>query len=236
MAPMRLARLAGFLYLVIIVCGISSELFIRSSLIVAGDANATAANILASRSLFRLGFVLDSIMLLADVAIAIVFYLIFRPVDQLISLTAAAFRLMQAAILGFNLLNYHGALLLLGGAGYAAHLAGPDLNALALYLLDLHGHGYDLGLIFFGVSNLALGYLVVRSGFVPGVFGYGLVAAAVVYLLGSYVRFVAPELLALVEPLYLVPLLAELGFCLWLLVKGVRVPDPNESSTRKMLP
>lgn len=77
-SPLVYARTAGVLYLIIIVFGIFSEVFIRFSLIVEGDASATAMNILASEGLFRFGFVADSIMLLSDVAIAILFYVLLN--------------------------------------------------------------------------------------------------------------------------------------------------------------
>jgi hypothetical protein len=221
--PPVYARVAGLLYLVIIVSGIFSEAFVRSSLIVAGNANATAANILASGPLFRIGFAADALMLLCDVAVAVLLYMLLRPVSRTLSLTAAAFRLTQAEILGFNLLNYHAALLLMSGAGYASAFEPEQLHTLGMFFLDLHGHGYDLGLLFFGVSNLILGYLVVRSGYFPALLGYALMAAAAVYLTGSLARFLFPDYLSLVTPAYIVPLLAELSFALWLLAKGARV-------------
>jgi len=221
-SPLLCARLAGVLYLVIIVFGISSEVFIRASLIVSGDAAATAGNILASPDLFRAGFAADALMLLSDVAIAVLFYQLLKPVSGTLAMTAAAFRLMQAAILGFNLLNYYAPMLLLGDGGRVSAFEPAQVQALALLFLDLHRHGYDLGLIFFGLSNLVLGYLVVRSEYFPAVLGYGLQAAGVVYLAGSFTLFLAPAHVSLVEPAYVVPLLAELSFCLWLLIKGVR--------------
>jgi hypothetical protein len=223
--PLIYARVGGLLYLIIIVFGISSEVVIRSSLIVPGDADVTASNILQSQTLFRMGFVADSIMLLADVAIAVVLYILLKPVNRILSLTAAAFRLMQAAILGLNLLNYYAALLLLTGAGYIATFEGKELNLLAMFFLNLHSHGYDLGLIFFGVSNLILGYLVIKSKYIPAILGFGLIGAALVYLSGSYARFLFPSYVSFMEPVYIIPLIAELSFCLWLLVKGVRVQE-----------
>jgi hypothetical protein len=105
--PLKYAGTAGLLYLVIIVCGLFSELFVRSALIIWKDAETTAGNILASQGLFRVGLVADSVMLFADIAIAVILYLMFRPVNRPLSLTAAAFRLTEAAILGFNLLIYY---------------------------------------------------------------------------------------------------------------------------------
>lgn len=226
--PLAYARIAGLLYLLIIVFGVFSEAVIRSNLIVKGDAAATAANILANQALFRAGFAADIIMLLSDVAIAVLFYVLLKPVSRVLAMTAAAFRLTQAAVLGFNLLNYYSSLLLLNGSEYTSAFGTRQSNALAMLFLDMHSHGYDLGLIFFALSSLILGYLVIRSGYFPGLLGYGLMAAAAVYLVGSCMRFLLPAYASYIAPVYIVPLIAELAFCLWLLVKGIRF-QPNES-------
>lgn len=223
-SPLLYARFAGIMYLVIIIFGISSEVFIRSTLIVSGDATATATNILTSQSLFRAGFAFDVIMLFSDVVIAVIFYQLFKPVSKTLALMAAAFRLIQAGILGANLLNYYAPMLLLGNTGYMGLFEARELHAFALFFLELHGHGYDLGLLFFGLSNLLLGYLVIKSGFLPGILGYGLQAAAIVYLLGSFTLFLFPAYSSFIEPAYIIPLLAELSFCLWLLIKGIKTP------------
>lgn len=223
-ALMPLARWAGGLYLIIIVCGIFGEAYVRASLLVPGDAPATAANILGAEGLFRSGFVADVLMLLSDVAIAVLFYLLLRPVSRTLALMAAAFRLTQAAVLGLNLLNYYAALLLLQGKVFAEAFSGEQLAGLAMLFLNLHSHGYDLGLLFFALSSLILGYLVSRAAYLPSLLGYGLIAAALVYLLGSLSRFLFPEYLSLIAPAYIIPLVAELAFCLWLLFRGVRVP------------
>lgn len=226
------AKVAGALYLLIIVLGISSELFIRASLVVTGDAGATAANILASPALFRAGFAADAIMLLCDVAIAVLFYQLLKPVSKTLALMAAAFRLTQAAVLGFNLLNYYAPMLLLSEAGYLNGFSSGQVYGLVSLFLELHSHGYDLGLLFFGLSNIVLGYLVIKSDGFPVISGYGLQAAGIVYLAGGFVRFLLPEYSSLVEPAYIVPFIAELSFCMWLLVKGIKVgPDLRQAET-----
>lgn len=226
------AKVAGVLYLLIIVLGISSELLIRASLVVNGDAGATAANILASPALFRTGFATDAIMLLCDVAIAVLFYQLFKSVSKTLALMAAAFRLTQAAILGFNLLNYYTPMLLLSETGYLNDFNNGQVYGLVSLFLELHSYGYDLGLLFFGLSNIVLGYLVVKSDKFPIIFGYGLQAAGIVYLVGGFVRFLLPEYSSLVEPAYIVPFIAELSFCMWLLVKGIKVgPDLRQAET-----
>ncbi|NQV80807.1 MAG: DUF4386 domain-containing protein [Alphaproteobacteria bacterium] len=223
-SPLREARAAGGLYLIIIVCGVFSEAFVRAALVVPGDAAATAGNILASEGLFRVSFAADSIMALSDVGLAVLLYVLLKPVSQTLALMAMAFRLLQTAILGVNLLNHHAALLILNGAGTLSGFDPDQLNALALLSLDVQRHGYALGLLFFGVNSVLVGYLLFESGYMPRVLGVMMVGAGVVYLAGSYLQFLIPSLADGFVPAYIVPLLAETSLCLWLLVKGVDIP------------
>lgn len=222
-SPQTLARYAGGFYLIIIVLGIWSEVFVRSSLIVPGDAAQTATNIMASEGLFRLSFTADSIMAFSDVALAVLLYILLRPVSPILALMAMVFRLIQTAIIGLNLLNHYAALLILNGKEQLAALTGEQLNALVLLSLDIHGHGYDLGLLFFGINSLLVGYLVFKANYLPRALGVLMAVAGLVYLTGSYLLFLAPALADAFSPAYLVPLVAEASFCLWLLVRGVNL-------------
>jgi hypothetical protein len=131
------------------------------------------------------------------------------------------FRLTQTAVITLNLLNYHAAVLLLKGPGYATVFGVAQLNSLSSLFLDLHSHGYDLGLILFGVHCLILGYLIAKSLYLPKAIGYLVMAAGVTYLIGSYTRFLFPDFVEAVSPIYLVAIVSELSLCLWLLIKGV---------------
>jgi hypothetical protein len=222
-SQVSVARLTGLLYLVIIACGLFSELYVRSSLIVNGDADATAGNILAAEGLFRLGFASDLVVFLCDVAVAVLLYVLLRPVSRTLALMAAAFRLAGTAIYGVNLLNYFAALLVLGGADYLAVFDPAQRNALALLFLDAHKHGYDLGLVFFGLHCLALGWLLLKSEAFPALLGVLMALAGLGYLVGSFTLFLFPGQVTAVEPVYVAPLVGELALCLWLLIKGVRI-------------
>jgi hypothetical protein len=219
--PSTVARLAGALYLGIIVLGVWSELAVRAPLAVPGDPAATVANIREAGSLLRLSLAADTLMAVFDVALAVLLFVLLRPVSALLSLVAMAFRLIQAAVIGAALLNQQAALLVLGGGG------GQELAAL---FLDLQSHGYDLGLIFFGVNSLVTGYLVYRSGFLPRLVGAGVIAAGIVYLAGSYLRILAPGWVDAFAPAYAVPLVAETAFCLWLLLRGVDADRWNRAA------
>lgn len=224
-APLSIARIAGGLYIVILVAGIFAEFFVRSGLVVAGDAAATAANIVASEGLFRMGIVADLLMIASDIAVGLLFYLLLRPVSQGLALLAAFFRLAQAAILGANLLNLLVALELARPAAGAAGLGAGPAQALALLFIRAHGIGYALGLIFFGIYLFILGALILRSGYIPRVLGGMLMLAAAAYLADSFAQVLLANYAAyawIFGPAVFVPaLVAELALALWLLVRGV---------------
>ena len=210
----RQIRLAGLFYLVIIVAGLGAELGLRGPLIDLADAEATATAILDAPGRFRLAIAADLVMALCDAGLAILLYLIFRSVAPVLALSAMVFRLIQTVLIAANLMAMQTAWLLIsGGDGLA------DAEALALIFLDLHGHGYDLGLVFFGVNSLIMGMLIWRSGVFARAFGIGLGAAGLVYLTGSALRFFAPDLSAAFAPAYGVTILAETAFCLRLLLQ-----------------
>ncbi len=227
------ARVAGLLYLIIIGTGIFAEFFVRQPLIVAGDAAATVANLTAATSLFRLGIASDLVMLLCDVTLALLFYILLRPVNQALSLLAAFFRLMQAAVLGANVLNLFAVLQLIGGADYLAGLGAAQIEAQVLLSLEAHAIGYTIGLIFFAVNSLVFGWLVLRSGYLPKLLGILLMVAGVGYLIDSFALTLLPNYAAYAEILALVvfapAIIGELAFCLWLLVRGI--PEQPVSNT-----
>ena len=226
----KVARMAGVLYLVIIVTGIFAQFFVRSTLIVPGDPSATAAKITASESLFRAGIAADLVMIIADVAIGILFYVLLRHVSHALALLAAFFRLAQAATLGINLLNLLFALELLGGAGYLSVFGTEQLHALALPYLNAHATGYALGLGFFAFSILILGYLIFKSDAFPRILGILLLLASFGYLLDTFARVLLVNY-ADYQPIFdtavIMPaFIAELALGLYLLIKGVRAPRP----------
>ncbi len=223
-SPLIIARVAGVLYLVIIAAGIWSEMTVRAQLIVPGDAAATAANVLHFEGLFRASFAADTIMALCDVVLAVLLYVLFRPVGPVLALSAMVLRLVQAVIIAVSLLHQHVALLLLTDATYSA-LEPGSRDALAALAIETHAHGYDLGLIFFALNCLALGRLIAISGYFPKSLGLLVGAAGIAYLIGSYTLFLAPDYADAVAPVYFVSIVAEVAFCLWLLIRGVDVAE-----------
>lgn len=219
----KAARIAGVLYLVITVAAIVAHFYVPSELIVPGDPAATASNIKASEQLFRLGIASEFIVLLSEIVLSVILYGLFRSVNRTVSLTAAVSRLTMTTIHGMNLLNYFFVLLLLGGAGYSTLFTPDQVHALVSLFLDAHSYGFTIGIAFLTIHVFALGYLIVKSGYVPRVLGVLFIAAGFGYLIDSF----ATLLLTNYEttPVYLaLPIaVAEIAFPLWLLLKGVNV-------------
>ncbi|MGB5556828.1 MAG: DUF4386 domain-containing protein [Paracoccaceae bacterium] len=207
-------RLAGLFYLIIIVAGLGAELGLRGPLIDLADADGTATAILAAPGQFRRAIVADLLMALCDAGLAMLLYLVFRCVAPGLALSAMVFRLIQTVLIAVSLMDLLTAWLLLTRTDGLA-----DAPSLALVFLDLHAHGYDLGLVFFGINSLIMGMLVWRSVLFARSFGVGLSIAGVVYLVGSALRFFAPELSSAFAPAYGLTIIAETAFCLRLLLQ-----------------
>jgi len=114
-SPQVYARIGGWLYLIIIVVAIFAELFVRDRLIVSGDATATANNIVASGLLFRISIAVEQIWLVCAIAVALILYVLLRPVSKNLALLAAFFNLVSIAVEVVATVSLFAVLLLLGG-------------------------------------------------------------------------------------------------------------------------
>jgi uncharacterized protein DUF4386 len=223
-SPRTLSRIGGVLYLIIIVAGACGELLVRNSLIVSGNATATANNIMASPLLWRIGIAGDLIMHVCDVPLMLIFYLLLRPVNKSLALLAVLFNLVQTAVLAANKLNLLMPLFLSANAEYLQAFDPGQRQALAYLSIRAHGHGFNVGLIFFGFTCLVLGYLIFKSGYFPRILGVLMQIAGLCYLTNSFVLILAPDFEKQLFPAILLPaFVAELSLALWLLVKGVNV-------------
>lgn len=220
----KLARIAGILYFVIIVCAGFAEGYVRSGLIVPGDATATANNIVASEWLFRVGFVSDLIAFLSDLVVSVLFYILLKPVSKTLSLIAAALRLLaHPAIASINLLNHFMAIQLLSGADYLSVFQADQLHALALFFLNMHHIGYLIAGAFFGLHLFILGYLLYKSDLFPGILGILLVIASGGYLAESFGSFLFPGHEALLGWIVgITAVVGEVSLAFWLVIKGIK--------------
>lgn len=224
MSPSAYARFAGVLYLVITVAAIFAHMVIQEQFIVAGDAAATAANIAANETTFRLGTVgSELIILLSEIVLAVVLYVLLKPVSKTLSLVAAVSRLAMTTIHGLNLLNYYFVFQLLNGGSIATAFSPDQVNALVTLFLDAHSIGFTIGIAFLVPHVLVLGYLIVQSGYFPKVLGFLFIAAGFGYLFDSIGLLLVSGYTTTPGLVAAVIALAEIAFPVWLLVKGVNM-------------
>lgn len=206
-----------------IIFGLFAEIASRGSLIVGSDAAATARAILASEPLFRTGLAADLAMLACYVGVTTLFLDIFRPVHAGISRMAAAFSMIGIAALAADTLLLLAPLRLLATTPYLAELGASQREAAALLALKLHGDGYDVSLVFFGIYCLMLGWLAWRSGFLPKAIGALMMLAGACYIFNSIADLVAPVFARTLSPHLMDPtLIGEAALALWLLLVGAK--------------
>jgi hypothetical protein len=225
-SPQVYARAGGIAYLIIIIAGAFGEMYVRGGIIVSGDAATTAGNILSHSPLWRIGIAGDLLMHVCDVIVMMCIYVLLKPVNKNLALLAILFNLIQTSVLVINKLNLLMPLFLLGSADYLKAFDPQQLQSLSYLFLKAHGHGFGIGLIFFGFECLILGYLIFRSGFLPKLIGVLIQIAGLCYLINSFAMIVAPGFsnFSLLIPAFI----GECSFCLWLIIKGVNVQKWRE--------
>lgn len=223
-SPKLKARIAGFLYLIVIVFGAFAELGVRARLVVPGDPTVTAQNIMAHQTLYRLGFAAEVFYLACNVPLIVIFYGLFKVVNQKIALLEAILGLVSTAVEAVSLLAHYAPIVILGGASYLSAFTPAQLQAASYLSLQLFEVGFAICLVFFGFDCLALGYLIVHSNFFPRIIGVALAIEGLGYLVNSFTLFLAPAWQARIFPYFTVTALAEVALALWLLVMGVDEP------------
>jgi hypothetical protein len=224
-----LARIAGSLYLTVAIFGGFAHLYARSRIYVPGDAAATADNIVANSALFRFAFVADLIQATVFMLLGMALYLLLKHVNENIGRAMVVFVAISVAIICLNMIHHLAALLLATDASYASTFGPEGSNALVLLLVDMHHYGYLIAQIFFGLWLLPLGYLVYKSGMFPRALGVLLMIGCFGYLIDTLALFLVPNIGGAISTFVVIPAaVAEFWMVLYLLIKGVRVPQPEQ--------
>lgn len=226
----KAAIIAGIAILVMTIAAVFANDIVRARLFVPDEIVATTRNIQNSEMLFR-SFILSwLIVLICDVLAAWGLYVLFKPVNQPLSLLMAWFRLVYVGILGIALINFVHILLLITSEHYMAAFDTGQLNAQVSIFIKAFDETWALGLIVFGFHILLLGYLVLKSGYVPKIFGILLLLAFLGYLLMNLSKLLIPnqqEFITLIGWIFILPMvLGEVGLGVWLFFKGGKTMQP----------
>ena len=217
------ARIAGFLYLLLAIAGPVRLMYIPSTLFVPGNSEATANNIVAHESLFRLGIVSDLFCGTILIFLTLALYRLFKGVDRYLAVLVVILGgVLPAAIDFFIVLNDSAALILARGADFLSAFDKPQRTALAMLFLRMHGQEILAAEIFWGLWLFPLGMLTYKSRFLPRFLGVWLIINGFGYLAMSFTGLLLPDYASRVEKITFPALIGELAFLLWLLIRGAK--------------
>lgn len=219
----KAARVAGAIYLSMIFTAPFSLLYVPNTLIVRGDAAATAGKILAHETMFRLAIAAEMVNAVIFVLLAMALYRLLSGVDPWQARLMVGLVLVSSAVTLMNLVNNIAALTLFHGADFLAVLDKPQRDALGMLFLRLHGQGNYVNELFWGLWLFPFGVLVMRSRFLPRILGLWLLVNGAAYVVLSFIALLVPEYSQLAFNAAMPALLGELAIMLWLLIKGAKV-------------
>lgn len=228
-SPKRLARIAGIFYLLVGIFGGFAEGFVDPKMYVAGNAAATAGNVVAASGLVRIGVVAHLLDAIFFVCAAMALYMLLQHVHKSVARAMLVFVALAVGIITLNAVFQFEALQVATGGPYVAAFGAAGSNALVLLLLDIQHYGTLSAQVFFGLWLAPLGYLVYKSGMFPKALGVILVAAAVCYLVDLFAAFLVPGFARQIHSfIVIVPAIAEIWMVFYLLVVGVRTVKPDQ--------
>ncbi|HEY0323714.1 MAG TPA: DUF4386 domain-containing protein [Pyrinomonadaceae bacterium] len=229
------ARLPGLLWFLAAVTGGFGLFYVRSNVIVSGDAAATAGNIVASEFLFRAAIVSNLFSNVFLFFFGLTMYHLFKEVNKALATVFLTSVMMTVAIAVVNALNNFGALLVLCQADYLKAFTPEQLNAMAMIFLRLNSSGQGLLEIFWTPLYFSFGLLVIKSRFLPKLLGILLMIMSVGYAINILDKFLIPQFYpaAFTRLAMTLGALGGIPTILWLLIKGVKAPsleDPAHSA------
>ena len=227
------ARVAGILYLLASIIGFFGLIYVPSTLIISGDAAATADHVRAFPNLLRFGIASELTSFIIFIFVVLALYRLFKAVNGKHALAMAILLLVSIPISLLNVLNDIAALILVSGADFLSGFEKGQLDALVYLFLRLHGQGFVVVEIFWGLWLFPFGVLVIRSGFIPRFLGVLLFIAGFGYLASSFASLLLPQYAHPVNQFTMVLTIGELPIIFWLLIWGAKdqpldeqPPDP----------
>ena len=223
-------RFAGSLYLLTSIVGFFAIVYVPNKVIVDGNAAATAGNILASETLFRLGIAGELIGQAGFIFVALALYELFKGVNRRQASLMVTLIVVSIPIAFLNELNAIAALALARDTNFLSVFDKPHRDALAMLFIHLHNRGFGIAQIFWGPWLFPLALLVYRSRFLPRFLGVWLVFGGFANVLLSLTGILPPQYHAKVFTWSQPALFGEVAFMLWLIIKGARPPAPDATA------
>jgi hypothetical protein len=225
--PRTMARLTGLFYLITIVGGVFAQGMVADRLIDFTNANTTATNILGAEGLFRTGFTVYLIEMVAQIITCVLFYYLLKPVSRSGSMLAMIIGVTASIIKTFARVMFLTTPWVLHHGNALTGFSSDQVNSLALTLLRMNDEGAAVALALFGPSTVLLGWLMTKSTFYPKWLGILGVVGGI-----GWTAFYAPWFgRSIFMPLALIALVGSVATIGWLLIVGVNEEKFREQST-----
>jgi len=218
----KTARFAGTLYILLVLTGVYSLIYVPTALVVFGDAAATAENIRSSELLFRSGILSGLVSNVIFVFLVLALYRLLKETSHNQAMLMVTLVVISVATGFANTINQLGALIALSGADFLSVFEKPELDAIAYLFIRLNSWGIQIIQIFWGLWLFPFGLLVYRSGFIPKILGVLLMIAGFGYLLGSFMFQILPQYDGALSTFIMVLEMGELPIIFWLLIMGAK--------------
>ncbi len=222
LAPAKVARITGGLYLAYILASVLATMLGQIGL---GAAPQVYQAIVTNEGSFRLALVVALTSGFLFLMVAWGLYVLLRPVNRNLALLFLLLNAVGVAIQGASMLSLVSAMLQGDAASHMQAYSAAQLEGLAYLSINVYKAGWVTAQLFFGTWLFPLGYLVYKSGFLPRFLGVLLVLDGVAVLIWFLQALLLPAYNAIHYPGLALSFVAELGLGLWLLVMGVKVVD-----------
>ncbi len=225
------ARIAGLLYLLMAISGPLGIMYVPANILVAGDAAATVSNLLNAEMLFRLSIVSSMVCQISFIFLVLALYRLFQGVNKKHARLMVALVIAAVPVAFLNEIMHAAVLVIMNGSDYLNVFEPEQLHALILMFLNIHEQGILIVGIFWGLWLFPFGYLVIKSGFIPKIFGILLIIGCFAYLADSTIAILLPQHREMASKILMLPLsVGEISTIFWLLIIGAR------KTTSKQIP
>ena len=226
----KAAKIAGFMFLLIVTGWTLHWIFVDSRLHAEGNVMATVNNIMANELLFRIGIANELIFSIGGIVLALALYIILKPVNKNLALLALCWKLVDAIIGAVNVLVAFLALQMVNGKAYVTVVKPEQLQDIAGLFFNIRANGATISMMFLGLGFIVFFYLLFKSKYVPGILaGFGILSYALI-LVNSLANILVPQnaaVLTMVNPISMIfmtpSILFELIIGFWLIWKGINV-------------
>ncbi|OHD18015.1 MAG: hypothetical protein A2086_15780 [Spirochaetes bacterium GWD1_27_9] len=229
------ARIAGLIFLFIVIGWILNWTLIDSKLIVTGDVTKTINNIIANELLFRVSLTFELIFAICSLLLAFALFIILKPINKNISFLALNLKLVESIIAVVIVLITFITLQMLNGKAYLTIFKPEQMQDVIGLFINIRSSCSTISMVFLGLNFIVFFYLLFKSKYVPGVLSIFGIISYLLILVYSLISMIIPQdvIVNTISMIFFMPsIIFEITIGLWLLIKGVNIKTEDETELK----